>query len=558
MQLFPTMKLEKRVLALAVLVGFVFGEYRAFGQDVVAPIPNVPSATTPPVVVPAPDASLEQRVKDLEELNRRLSGQLEASERRHQEQMRILLQEIRGLRVGTSGSAGAATAGVGGSSVPGSVPSASAGMSAEEERQRAAPSHRGVSRLGAAGVQVPLNARFGDGFELFSLDDEFTLHFHQETQLDYREFDPNGEEFARSGFVIPRARAFFTGHMTKQWEYMFSFNRGFGVFELLDAWVNWHPQDWFQIRAGRFMTPFNYEQYAVQNMWLITPERSVFTANLGLNRMLGAQIWGQAAEKRIDYALGVFDGPRNSFEDFNDAKDIFTYLNVRPFQNNDDSLLRFLNMGGSFVYGMQDNYLVPASFRVASNASNAGTADRFAPPFFSFDRDVEERGDRMFWSASLAYFYKQLSVIADYNGAILRYAKIDAPASVVIPTHGYSIAAGYFLTGEEVERRTIVQPLRPFDLRRDSFGLGAWELVARYNVLNFDRDLLSDELTDPSLWSHEAWATNLGANWYLNRYVKIYFDWQHAEFGRPVAYRLQPLLKAQTNNLFWFRIQFYF
>ena len=31
---------------------------------------------------------------------------------------------------------------------------------------------------------------------------------------------------------------------------------------------------------------------AVQNMNLLAPERSLFTANYGLNRMLGAQVWG--------------------------------------------------------------------------------------------------------------------------------------------------------------------------------------------------------------------------------------------------------------------------
>jgi phosphate-selective porin OprO/OprP len=406
-------------------------------------------------------------------------------------------------------------------------------------------------------VKIPLKADFGPGFEIISDDGEHQIQIHQETQLDYRDFDPNGEEFARSGFVFPRARLFFNGRVTKHWEYMFSINRGFGALDVLDAFVNYHPSDQFQIKAGRFMTPFNYEQFAVQNMWLITPERSLFTSNLGLNRQLGVQAWGQLLDKRLDYAVGVFDGPRNSYEDFNDAKDVFAYMNVRPFQDWDDSPLEFLNIGGSFAYGAQDNPLVPASWRTAANASNAGTADRFAPPFYAFNDGVVERGQRAFWSANVAYFYKRLSVLADYNGGILRYAQARAPESFVIPAHGASVAAGFFLTGEEVERRTIVEPLRPFSLRRGDFGLGALELVARYGMLNFDRDILSPELTDPTQWSHRAWTTNLGVNWYLNRYVKIYLDWQHSEFGVPVFYA-PPDKKALTNELFWFRLQFYF
>ena len=46
-------------------------------------------------------------------------------------------------------------------------------------------------------------------------DEEFQLQVHQETQFDARSFDPNGDEFARSGFVFPRVRLFFNGRLTK-------------------------------------------------------------------------------------------------------------------------------------------------------------------------------------------------------------------------------------------------------------------------------------------------------------------------------------------------------
>lgn len=503
---------------------------------------------------PAAASDLEARLRELEERNRRLATQLEASELRHQQQMELLLQEMQALRSAVAPAPPAAA----GPTAP--ATGAAAEPSAEARRQAGVPTYRTVDRAPDAEARRPLRGTFGPGFEFQTEDGEATLQIHQETQIDYRAFDPTGEEFARSAFYLPRARIFFTGRVSKPWEYMFAINQGFANnFTVFDAWLNYRPDDRLQFKIGRFMSPFNYEQFAISNMWLIAPERSLFTSNLGLNRMLGAQFWGFLFDKRLDYALGVFDGPRNSFEDFNDAKDVMGYLNLRPFQDRDGSLFEFLNLGGSFTYGMQDNPLVPASWRVATNASNAGTADRAAPPFYVFNRGVEERGDRTFWSAHVAYFYKQLSLLADYNGAILRYAPSnDAPASFVIPTHGFSVAAGYFLTGEEVERRTIVLPRRDFDLRRNRFGLGAWELVGRYTTLNFDRDILSPELTDPNLWSHEAWVTNLGLNWYPNRYFKVYLDWQHADFGRPVAYDIEPLRRSRTNDLFWLRVQFYF
>lgn len=519
-------------------------------------MPTPPEANVPVAAGSPGSGDLHERVRTLEELNRRLAAQLEAAEARHQQQMQAVLEQLEALRGRTASPPGAGSgAATEGDSVTAGSPASPAAI-----RAGAVPSYREVSTPPAGEPRRSLRGSFDQGFEFQTEDGEFTLQIHEETQLDYRAFDPTGEEFARSAFYLPRARILFTGRVTKPWEYMFALNQGFANnFAVLDAWVNYRPDDRIQFKFGRFMTPFNYEQFAIQNLWLIAPERSLFTANLGLNRMLGAQMWGFLFDKRLDYAVGVFDGPRNSFEDFNDAKDVMAYVNIRPFQNWDGSAVEFLNIGGSFTYGMQDNPLVPASWRVASNASNAGTADRAAPPFYIFDRGVEERGDRAFWSAHVAYFYKQLSVLADYNGAILRYAPSnEAPSSFVIPTHGFSVAAGYFLTGEEVERRTIIEPRRDFDLRRGRFGLGAWELVGRYSMLNFDRDILNPQLTDPDLWSHEAWVTNLGVNWYLNRFVKVVLDWQHADFGRPVAYDLEPLRRSRTNDLFWVRVQIYF
>ena len=111
---------------------------------------------------------------------------------------------------------------------------------------------------------------------------------------------------------------------------------------------------------------------------------------------------------------------------------------------------------------------------------------------------MRERGQRTFWSAHAAYFYKRFSLFTDYNGGILRYAADrKALASVDVPASGYSIAMGYFLTGETQERRTILEPRRPFNLSRGKFGPGAWELIFRYSTMELDRDVFTGGLADP-------------------------------------------------------------
>ncbi len=50
---------------------------------------------------------------------------------------------------------------------------------------------------------------------------------------------------------------------------------------------------------------------------------------------------------------------------------------------------------------------------------------------------------------------------------------------------------------------------------------------------------------------------DVGMNWYLNRFVKLYFDWEHVMFDQPVYYRPGPALQ-KTSDLFWLRLQLYF
>ena len=121
---------------------------------------------------------------------------------------------------------------------------------------------------------------------------------------------------------MPRQRIFFDGNITKRIEYEFSINRGLGgTINILNAYINLHFDDRFELKFGRFFTPFTYDQFAISNYWLPTPERSLFTTNVGLGRQIGLMGWGYLFDKRLDYAAGIFNGSRNSFESLNNGVD---------------------------------------------------------------------------------------------------------------------------------------------------------------------------------------------------------------------------------------------
>ncbi|MES2789843.1 MAG: porin [Planctomycetota bacterium] len=399
---------------------------------------------------------------------------------------------------------------------------------------------------------------FHEGFKWETEDGEYSLNFHNETQLETRIYtQSNSDPVNQVGFDIPRVRFIFNGRLSKPIEYNVSLNKGLGSLDLLDAYLNFNYDSRFQFRFGRYRVPFTYDWFALSNQFLTTPERSVWAINEGYNRNFAAMFHGELLDDRLEYAFALANGPRNSYFDTNAGKDLLSYLNFRPFgQSEQYPELKHLNLGGSMTYGQQNQSPLPVDFRTSVNATESAGTLESAPSFLQLNDDVREQGTRKLWELHAAYYYKQLSLLGAYDSGYNDYVQTTTGTSVRVPTRGYHMQFGYFLTGEEVERRTFVEPLEPFDLREGRRGLGAIELQARFDHFSLGDQVFNGGLADPNLWTNTVNTVDSGVNWYLNKYTKVYFDWQHAMFANPVQYRPGGL--ARTSNLFWIRCQIYF
>jgi phosphate-selective porin OprO/OprP len=271
--------------------------------------------------------------------------------------------------------------------------------------------------------------------------------------------------------------------------------------------------------------------------------------------------WGFLFDERLEYAVAITGGGRNSYGDYNSAKDVMALLDYKPFYQSGSEALKNLAVGGSVDAGKEDNPLVPAALRTSVNGSNvavnANTGDALvAPAFLAFNNNVRERGDRALWELHATYYYRSLALQGVWDSGHNDYSLTTAGARPVhLPVSGYMVQAAYLLTGETRERASLIDPLRPFDLRRGRFGPGAFEVQARYSELALGRSVFTGGLADPNLWSNHVSLVDVGLNWYLNRNVKFYFDWEHALFGEPVYYRPGGLSKV--SDLFWLRVMFY-
>jgi phosphate-selective porin OprO/OprP len=501
---------------------------------------------------------LAEQLRALEARNRELANLLEQTRREQDEQLRQVRRWYEELTRQPGNGPGGGTTSPQADATPvdyaSPVPDYTEGIFPPFDPAPGYPD-TGATKTG----RFSLRATFGPGFRLDTEDGRFQLQIHYESQIEARVWEQGNQDPANSGFFLPRQRIFFDGHITKAVEYELSINRGVNNINILNAYLNFHFDDRFQARVGRFFTPFTYDQYAVSNYWLLTPERSLFVTNLSPNRQIGAMAWGYLLDKRLDYAAGVFNGSRNSFEGLSNGVDVVGYLNARPFQNSSAlPAARFLNVGTSVAYGRPDQAPVPPTFRIGAGSPDTNIPSVATVPFLILNRGVVERGDRLLGSVHAAYFYKSLSVTGEWQYGYAGYASAANPASVIVPFSGFYVAGGYFLTGEEVERRTRVKPLRPLiPVNKDDVrGPGAWEAVARVSQLRLGERIFTGGFADPAIWSNSATTTELGLNWYLNEYLKVYMFWLHGEFGRPVQYRPGSLQK--TADMFWLRTQLYF
>lgn len=394
------------------------------------------------------------------------------------------------------------------------------------------------------------------GFHVTTPDEEFSFGLAGMTQLDgmlYARPTPGPD--TSSGFYNPRSRIYFEGTATKPISWEFSFQNFYDTVALLDAYVNFDYDPRFQVRIGRYKAPFGYEFYRIHIWDLMAPERSLWSNNFEANRRFGLMAWGVLSDQRVEYAVGSFDTQRNSLRPFNSRQDFLGFLNFKPFYPREEGfLLRNLQFGGSVDLGNENQSPVPDVLR-ANQAPGDAAFDSTAAsnaaglPFLAFNPTVLEKGGRALWETHLAYYYGGQSLLSALEGGHDSYASGPTAAPVHIPINGWFVQGAYILTGETIRDRTLLQPLHRFDLRKGHFGLGAWELTARYSQLDLGSQVFTAGLADPTLWTNHAKMVDVGANWYLNQFVKVYFDWEHVLFGSPVTSTSGAF--RNSSDLFW-------
>jgi phosphate-selective porin OprO and OprP len=125
-------------------------------------------------------------------------------------------------------------------------------------------------------------------------------------------------------FLARRARINVIGSFLENFDYKAEIDFGANAIsektgysgQFTDVFLNWNKYEYANLKAGQYKTHFGWEQI-LSDTKLLTIERSLPNDRLTDGRQIGTSVTGAVLDKRLRYAVGMFNGTgvNNSFND---------------------------------------------------------------------------------------------------------------------------------------------------------------------------------------------------------------------------------------------------
>ena len=287
------------------------------------------------------------------------------------------------------------------------------------------------------------------------------------------------------------------------------------------------------VRIGQWKQPFSLE--VVSSFRYTTfAERSLLFQSFTPFRHIAVGFYDWAENERMTWAASVYrtgqDQYGGSIAD-NGGYGAVGRITALPWYDEECGGSRYLHLGAGYNYVAPGNQTaqfrsIPEYFIGAQANGTTGTAGIPLPgningvPFF-VDSKAFGVNHYNLLGAELLFVEGPFSLQSEFMYNQVTRTKGD---SVKFP--GFYASAGYFLTGEHrpylrkagaIDRIKVLRNLGKHD--ESGTGWGALELAARYSTINLDSS---------SIQGGRLQDMTLGANWYLNSYSKIQFNYIRA------------------------------
>ena len=205
-------------------------------------------------------------------------------------------------------------------------------------------------------------------------------------------------------------------------------------------------------------------------------------------------------------------------------------------------MLRHLQFGVSGGAGIEEEAISPNTITTPAtvewfiyNSGSSTTANLTTGKVTTTSTSVLADGLRTRVTPELTYFYHSLGFAAQYYQEDQEMRLSTAKNSVNVHFDGYYFLATYLLTGEQrYDYSQQIDPLRPFSQYAPggvpgSLGTGGPRVSSGRQSERLHGGLATLGQSSPG-----ATELTTGVNWYLNKWVRAQFNYEHAWFDDPV------------------------
>jgi len=372
------------------------------------------------------------------------------------------------------------------------------------------------------------------GFVIGDADRQYEIKLQGLLQVDGRRIFGSDDPALRDKtdtFLVRRARLYFDTTVLGLVDARIMPDFGNNTVALLDAYADLHPAAWLRLRVGKFKPPVGLERLQT-DAYVPLPERAL-DSNLSAQRDVGAELWGDIANAAIHYELvwlnGNADGTLTDIDDEH-AKTYGGRLFLRPFQL---TSLHVGDLGFGFAFetgnekgsntitnGAASNTWLPSFKSVSQNTIYTYLSSTTDPTQTVFASHHHTR-----INPQLYYYVGPLGLLAEWVHEYQEVAK-GTTAGAVNNQAGH-VTVSFAIGGDN--SYDGVRPKAPANWATKD--VGAIELVVRYGWLDLgDLGFQGSTFADPSKSVTKAQEWSFGANWWLNRNVKLYAMWGHTAF----------------------------
>ncbi len=333
-----------------------------------------------------------------------------------------------------------------------------------------------------AGPQLDMG--YNNGFYLKSLDDTFSLKTTGMFQFRYTYDDRDEGHQDESSFKVHRGRLKFAGNAyNPDLKYMLQLEtRSTGVkdgskaVEMLDFFADYTKYEKFKFRVGQWKVPFN-TQFLTSAGKLQFVNRSEADDTFNLGRQLGAMVYGELFDEKLEYFMGLWNGNfRNEKKNDNNEHLWIARVAFHPLDHYYGHPGKHEEQTGHTKhYGHYEDsegdvdYSGEAALLIAG-AIAFDSQDEFEGEFDDHGRVTADEVDITRVVGELGFKYKGFSFLSEYY-----WRKTTGLLSENLLDSGFFVQAGYFLIPKKLE------------------------VAGRYSLTNFDNEFEVNSIREMTL-----------------------------------------------------------